>query len=378
MNKAAVQYIQLVCLYRLILIRYYFLFNLVSLLNENEEEPDPSLEKTGEGETPLKGNGAISAGAYRCVYFYHGDHLGSSNYITDEKGQVFEHAIYLPYGETWIDESHDASLLGYKFTGKELDEETNLYYFGARYYDPKVSSWISTDPALGNVISDNNSFKKLTRKLSLYSYGQNNPIVMLDPNGLDDIYYDQKGNEVNRDNQTKWYDPKTWGDRSFVQGNKAGQWWQTDEKITPGSINGVVDSGVAEGIEKFKNDKGGEANTARPGNMLNALSEVMDKSPQGKAWDYKRTLRKENGENKLYVLDGKAHRDDYIGNVAWGAIMKYKGFSQQTATEGAGAYQTYQDIFRSGHYGDAFMRNVFGNGDDPRDKAAIIHGYKRF
>ena len=43
--------------------------------------------------------------------------------------------------------------LPYKFTAKELDEETGLYYYGARYLDPKYSMWISTDPALGEYIS---------------------------------------------------------------------------------------------------------------------------------------------------------------------------------------------------------------------------------
>ena len=42
--------------------------------------------------------------------------------------------------------------LPYKFTGKEMDEETGLYYYGARYLDPKYSLWISTDPALEEYI----------------------------------------------------------------------------------------------------------------------------------------------------------------------------------------------------------------------------------
>ena len=42
--------------------------------------------------------------------------------------------------------------LPYRFTAKELDEETGLYYYGARYLDPKYSRWLSTDPALGEYI----------------------------------------------------------------------------------------------------------------------------------------------------------------------------------------------------------------------------------
>jgi hypothetical protein len=40
----------------------------------------------------------------------------------------------------------------YRFTGKERDEETGLYYYGARYLDGKASRWLSTDPAVGDYI----------------------------------------------------------------------------------------------------------------------------------------------------------------------------------------------------------------------------------
>jgi len=140
------------------------------------------------------------AEAYRAIYYYHGDHLGSSNYITDRTGRVFEHTIYLPYGETWIDEGHETSLLGYKFTGKELDEETGLYYFGARYYDAKFSSWISTDPAIDKFIPDSEDLffpsdpfnqEKLpgsggvynSVNMSLYHYAGLNPMKIIDPDG---------------------------------------------------------------------------------------------------------------------------------------------------------------------------------------------------
>ena len=60
----------------------------------------------------------------------------------------------------------------YKFNGKELDEETGLYYYGARYYDPKVSIWLSVDPLAEKFPS-----------ISPYTYCLNNPITMMDPDG---------------------------------------------------------------------------------------------------------------------------------------------------------------------------------------------------
>ena len=91
----------------------------------------------------------------QCQYFYHSDHLGSAQLVTDNKGNEYQRIEYTPYGETWIDlkaTQNDLVKLNYKFTAKELDEETGLYYYGARYLDPKYSMWISTDPALGEYI----------------------------------------------------------------------------------------------------------------------------------------------------------------------------------------------------------------------------------
>ncbi|TMQ12501.1 MAG: hypothetical protein E6J91_20700, partial [Deltaproteobacteria bacterium] len=82
------------------------------------------------------------------VYFYHPDDLGSTNFATAATGDLFEHMEYFPFGETWVSEQTNTQRLPFLFTSKELDEETGLYYFGARYYDPRTSVWQSTDPAL--------------------------------------------------------------------------------------------------------------------------------------------------------------------------------------------------------------------------------------
>ena len=53
---------------------------------------------------------------------------------------------YLPYGEVFLEQNNTNWNTPYKFNGKEYDEETGLYYYGARYYDPRLSMWYGTDP----------------------------------------------------------------------------------------------------------------------------------------------------------------------------------------------------------------------------------------
>ena len=126
-------------------------------------------------------------------YYYHSDHLGSAQFVTDWKGRQYEHIEYTPYGELWIEETAPGiDKLPFRFTGKELDEETGLYYYGARYLDPKYSRWLSGDPALGEYIpSPGTEPSKLagmggiynTINLHIYHYAGNNPIKYIDPDG---------------------------------------------------------------------------------------------------------------------------------------------------------------------------------------------------
>ena len=87
------------------------------------------------------------------IYFYHPDHLGTSSALTDFNGNAYQFFLNLPFGETMAEQRGSMYYNApYKFNGKELDEETGLYYYGARYYDPKVSIWLSVDPLVGRSI----------------------------------------------------------------------------------------------------------------------------------------------------------------------------------------------------------------------------------
>ncbi|WP_253692047.1 MULTISPECIES: RHS repeat domain-containing protein [unclassified Treponema] len=135
-------------------------------------------------------------------YYYHSDHLGSAQFVTDWRGKQYEHIEYTPYGELWIEEvAAGLDKLPFRFTGKELDEETGLYYYGARYLDPKYSRWLSGDPALGDYIPKapiDDEAKKHNENLPgmggvfnvvnlhVYHYAGNNPIKYTDPDGRED------------------------------------------------------------------------------------------------------------------------------------------------------------------------------------------------
>ena len=74
------------------------------------------------------------------TYYYHSDHLGSSQVVSDYAGKEYERNEYTPYGELWVEKESDTrGLLAFKFTGKELDSETGLYYYGARYLNPRTT-----------------------------------------------------------------------------------------------------------------------------------------------------------------------------------------------------------------------------------------------
>jgi len=136
------------------------------------------------------------------TYYYHSDHLGSAQTITNWRGQIHERLEYTPYGELWIDwkTTGDGDITPFRFTGKEYDQETGLYYYGARYLDPKVSRWLSGDPAVyqgdyipGAPVNDearrrNQNLPGMggfynTLNLHTYAYTHNNPIRYIDPDG---------------------------------------------------------------------------------------------------------------------------------------------------------------------------------------------------
>jgi len=123
------------------------------------------------------GQRIATIGANGSSYYYHTDHLGSSSVITDSAGAKVQSLTYFPYGATRTNTSSATPAIdvAYKYTGKELDSSTNLYYYEARYYDPTLGRFLSADTIVPN--------PRDPQDLNRYTYAGNNPFRYTDPTG---------------------------------------------------------------------------------------------------------------------------------------------------------------------------------------------------
>jgi RHS repeat-associated protein len=125
----------------------------------------------------IYGNGRkmVKVDPERGYLWYYTDHLGSTRLMTgNDTSDVEQRRDYKPFGDTQTSSGNNES--AYQFTQKELDSNTGLYYFGARYYDPSIGRFISVDP--------------LAEKYpgwSPYVYALDNPLIVVDPDGRDVI-----------------------------------------------------------------------------------------------------------------------------------------------------------------------------------------------
>jgi len=120
------------------------------------------------------GGGGPTPPASRILYYYHPDYLGNVEYITDASGLPYQYFFYSPWGEGLVDQKASTGNWDspYRFNGKELDEETGLYYYGARYYNPQVSVWLGVDALASKGPS-----------ITPYAFSHNNPVILVDPDG---------------------------------------------------------------------------------------------------------------------------------------------------------------------------------------------------
>jgi RHS repeat-associated protein len=102
-----------------------------------------------------------------------------------------QHVEYVPFGEVFLEERNNTWNTPYLFNAKELDEETGLYYYGARYYDSRVSLWLGVDLLAEEYPG-----------ISVYAYCFGNPVKLIDPDGCGPIPRTQKAEYKGR----PWYE----------------------------------------------------------------------------------------------------------------------------------------------------------------------------
>jgi RHS repeat-associated protein len=124
------------------------------------------------------------------VYFYHPDQLGSTQFVTDARGAVTQHLEYFPFGEIWVNEMEGEEQTDLGFSGQELDPETGLYYFGARYQDPRLAQFLSVDPASAR--DGDELAASGPAALNAYAFAFDNPVRLVDATGLDPGWWSEQ------------------------------------------------------------------------------------------------------------------------------------------------------------------------------------------
>ena len=118
------------------------------------------------------------------IRYYHGDHLGSANIVTDGSGTLVEESVFYPYGALraeYRSAAHEAQLPNpYRFGQKELDKESGLYYFDQRYLAAALCRFTRVDP----LASDPEKMGlEDPQKFHAYAFARNNPLMYSDPSG---------------------------------------------------------------------------------------------------------------------------------------------------------------------------------------------------
>jgi RHS repeat-associated protein len=321
---------------------------------------------TEEGRATPSGNTYI-------YEYYLKDHLGNTRAAVRQDGSISQVQDYYGFGLDMNPGNFytGSPLNNYKYNGKEKQQETGEYDYGARFYDPVIGRWTTIDP-----------LAEISRRSSPYVYGNNNPIRFIDPDGMaacDDYIFDENG-DFDRIERKKEPD-------KLVIENKDGTrkaYKFNDPENDVKAINNAIASGGKAGINKvaIMSDADVEKQIA--------LSDVKSKDAQ----DWPLSFAKSEGANKMdygvnginsgdldpktfYIREGTAYNVGDIGNYLWGRGMAELGIGLNMAKFGAHVNNLIngrrQDTplydFGPGTYGAPGLL------DSPGDQRAIVNGY---
>ena len=152
--------------------------------------------------------------------------LGSTSYVTDADGNIAQHVEYIPYGEVFVEERNNSFSTNYLFNAKELDNETGLYYYGARYLDPTGAMWLSVDPMWEKYAG-----------MSPYNYCMGNPVKMVDPDGKDITEGEELASNIEKQVKAKMTERIESRNAKIRQLNQLNQKKRTNDKIESQKLN---------------------------------------------------------------------------------------------------------------------------------------------
>ena len=258
------------------------------------------------------GNLRISKMTEASTEYYHKDHQGSTNAISDQNGTVVDTAEYLPYGP----DRYANALLNhsaYKYTDQEQDSGTGLYNYDARLYDPVLGQFVMED----TIVPDPYNPQSLNR----YAYCLNNPIRYMDPSGH--IWFDPDHDGGESTNQ--------WANENYFGGNSGGvPGYSPPDLIAISSDIGEKISAIQNAINQnypdFKNNCSGlvQAVAKAVGIALNIpannmLKQIEEDSEWGKTKDPNVAQQKAN-EGNLTVFGVPGEKHGHVGVVEPGTL----------------------------------------------------------
>ncbi|MDD5703267.1 MAG: RHS repeat-associated core domain-containing protein [Dehalococcoidales bacterium] len=149
----------------------------------------------------------MKTGATCTPYYYHADGLGSITSISNASGAVVQRYAYDSFGNMTITTNGNINQ-PYTYTSREYDKETGMYFYRARYYDPKAGRFVTKDP-IGFAGGD----------VNLYAYTKSRPINLTDPSGNTPA-----GNEYDDGIGISWVNPFTYWSDLYSYAHSSRSW----------------------------------------------------------------------------------------------------------------------------------------------------------
>jgi len=231
--------------------------------------------------------------------FYQADGLGSIISLTDASGAVTDTYAYDAFGNVIADGS---TVNPYRYTGREWDAETGLYYYRARYYDPQTGRFINEDP-IGWVAGPNG-----------YAYVANNPLYFTDPEGLM-AHFAHAGNVITVSASITIYGPRAnaalaahWQQMINDAWNSNPQGWHVGQCIVVFNITVIADPAHNTAAQATPADN---KVYVRPNGFRSWVSATPGASYGEWAADAGWSVEHETGHLMRYLNPASGKRDDY-------------------------------------------------------------------